>query len=253
MEFTFLLKKFVSAFLMPLPLFVLLFAFGLYFLFTHKTIRAKLTLTLSFIWLFLISYPPLVNHILFSYESTYPSLLKPPKHIEYIYVLGGGHKVNEELPLTSQINPYALIRLNEGMRLHHLLDRKPLLITSGYSGLYNNVPGAIMQKELAIQLGMSEEKIHIEPECKDTQEEALAAKKRIGNAPFILVTSAFHMKRAMALFKQEGLNPIPAPTNHSAEIKNLRYFNFFSPSAMKKFHIIWHEMLGTLWQRIKGL
>ena len=253
MEFTFLLKKFVSAFLMPLPLFIFLLIIGLYFLFTHKTFRAKVILALSFIWLFLISYPPLVNNILYKYESTYPTLHTPPQNVQYIYVLGGGHTTDSNLPLTSQIIAPSLVRLNEGIRLHHALDKKPILITSGYSGLYTSIPSAVMQKQLAMQLGMAEEKIHIEPECKDTQEEAVAAKKFIGNAPFILVTSASHMKRAMKFFQHEGLNPIPAPTNHSAAVKNLSYFNFFSPSAIVKSHIIWHEMLGALWQKIKGI
>jgi len=238
---------------MPLPLFILLLIIGLYFLFTHKTFKAKLTLTLGFIWLFLISYPPLVNHILHTYESTYPTLHTVPKNIKYIYVLGGGHNTDNHLPLTSQLTAASLVRLNEGIRLHHALDKKPILITSGYRGRYSNTPGAILQKKLALQLGIDEEMIHIEPGCKDTQEEAVAAKRYIGNAPFILVTSASHMKRAMKFFQHEGLNPIPAPTNHTAAVKNLRYFNFFSPTAIAKSHIIWHEMLGELWQKVKGI
>ncbi len=46
---------------------------------------------------------------------------------------------------------------------------------------------------------------------KDTEEEAAAVKQAIGDAPFLLVTSASHLPRAMIFFQQEGLNPLPAP------------------------------------------
>ena len=84
-------------------------------------------------------------------------------------------------------------------------------------------------------------------------QEAIAAKKLIGNKPFILVTSASHMKRALKFFKNEGLDPIPAPTNHLASIKNPNYTGFFSTGSLRKSNIVWHEMLGLLWQKIKGI
>ena len=73
------------------------------------------------------------------------------------------------------------------------------------------------------------------------------------NEPFILVTSASHMTRALNFFKQEGLHPIPAPTNHLANGKYLNYTDFFSATALKKSHIIWHEYLGLIWQKLKGI
>jgi len=34
---------------------------------------------------------------------------------------------------------------------------------------------------------------------------------------FILITSASHMARSMALFQSKGMNPIPAPTGYHVE------------------------------------
>ena len=250
MEFTFLLKKLVSAFIMPLPLFVLLFLSGIYFLYKKRITKAKFLLVVSFIWLSLISYPPLVDKILHHHESTYPTLHTPPSDIKYIYVLGNSHHTNKDLPITSQVNEISSVRLNEGIRLYHALNEEPILITSGYSGLYDPTPGAVMQNKLARALGVKPEKLHMEPGCKDTHEEAIAAKKYIGNAPFILVTSASHMQRAMKYFKSEGLNPIPAPTNHLAHIEHTSYTDFYSYHAIRNADIVWHEILGLLWQKI---
>lgn len=240
-------------FIMPLPLGIFLLILGLIFLYKNKLLKAKVTLTLSLLWLFLISYSPLVNTILYHYESHYPTLHKVPLEIQYIYVLGGGHHSDEMHPITSQVNEASSVRLSEAIRLYHQLNEKPTIIVSGYSGLFDPTPHAIMQKRLALSLGVKKEKIDIEPTPKDTQEEAIAAKKYIGNQPFIVVTSASHMQRALKFFRSEGLHPIPAPTNHLASIKHPNYAEVFSISALRKANIIWHEMLGRLWQRIKGI
>jgi len=249
----FILKKIVTMFVMPFPLFVLLFILGLVLLYKQKFTLSKITLSISFLWLFLISYEPLVNQILYKYEASYPSIKTTPKNIQYIYVLGGGHHTDSMHPITSQVGEASSIRLNEGIRLYLQLNAQPTIIVSGYSGLYDPTSGAVMQEKLALALGVKKENLHLEPNPRDTQEEAIAAKKYIGDAPFILVTSASHMKRALKFFGNEGLHPIPAPTNHLANIKYPNYTAVFSVSALRKSNIVWHEILGLLWQKMKGL
>jgi len=253
MELTFLLKKVITMFIMPFPLGMLLFILGLIFLFRGKLIKAKIALSISLLWLFLISYPPFTNTLLYSYENTYPSLKTAPKNIHYIYVLGHGHHTDNTQPITSQVDEISSVRLNEAIRLYKQLDEKPMIIVSGYSGLYDSTAGAIMQENLALSLGVKKEKLHLEPNPRDTQEEAIAAKKYIGDAPFILVTSASHMQRALRFFKHEGLIPIPAPTNHLAQVKHPHYFSFFDQDAVHKTYIFWYEQVGLLWQKIKGV
>lgn len=237
---------------MPLPVGMLLFLLGILLLYKHKYFKAKIVLSLSFVWIFLISYSPLVNHILYKYEVVYPALKTIPKNIQYIYVLGGGHHTDEAHPITSKVNEPSSVRLNEGIRLYQLLDKKATIIVSGYSGLFDPTPGAVMQKRLALALGVKENKLHMEPTPKDTEDEAHAAKKYIGDTPFIVVTSASHMKRALKIFNNEGLYPVPAPTNHLANIKHPNYAGIFSATALRKSHIVWHEILGSLWQKIKS-
>lgn len=240
-------------FLMPLPLGVALIVIALVFLYRHKLQKAKFTLLASILWFFLFSYSPFVNTLLHTLESNYPTLHQAPKEIRYIYVLGGGHATDESQPITSQVYESSVVRLSEGIRLYRQLDQKAKIIVSGYSGPYDNTPHAVMQKKLALSLGVQTEHIILHPKAKDTQEEAIAAKKLLGNAPFILVTSASHMTRAMKFFAQEGLTPIPAPTNHQASIKQLDYTNFFSSHTLMKSRIIFHEFLGIIWQKVKGI
>jgi uncharacterized SAM-binding protein YcdF (DUF218 family) len=59
------------------------------------------------------------------------------------------------------------------------------------------------------QVGVPEEDILLETEARNTYENALLAgeiiRKKFPQAPVLLITSAFHMRRASACFKKQGL------------------------------------------------
>ena len=207
-------------------------------------------LALSILWLFFFSYPPVANTLLHSIESNNLTLHHAPENVKYIYVLGGGHHTDESLPITSQVVESSVVRLTEGIRLYQQLHRNAKIIFSGYHGLYDTTEHALLKKKLAISLGVNEEDIILYLGTRDTEEEAKAGKKLLRDEPFILVTSASHMTRAMNFFKDEGLNPIPAPTNHLASIQHLNYTYFFSSEALMKSRIVFHETLGLIWQKL---
>ncbi|MEE1974343.1 ElyC/SanA/YdcF family protein, partial [Maribacter flavus] len=69
---------------------------------------------------------------------------------------------------------------------------------------------------VAESLGIPRSEIIVLDKPKDTEEEAEAVKQTIGDAPFLLVTSASHLPRAMIFFQHVGLNPLPAPANQLA-------------------------------------
>ena len=67
---------------------------------------------------------------------------------------------------------------------------------------------------LALELGISKDDIILETASMSTFDEARFIKPIVRGERFLLVTSASHMVRAMALFKKFGMNPVPAPTGH---------------------------------------
>jgi len=70
------------------------------------------------------------------------------------------------------------------------------------------------------------------------------------------VTSAFHMPRAVALFRKVGLRPVPAPADY--EIKRSRETGItpetFQPHAdnFKRTEKAAYEYLGLVWARLRG-
>ena len=87
----FTLKKILSAVLMPLSLGLILFLFGLWFLYTKSYKKAKFYLTVSFLWIFVISYAPFANSVLSPLESTYQKV-EHNVSSKYILLLGGDFK-----------------------------------------------------------------------------------------------------------------------------------------------------------------
>ena len=252
MDILFLLKKIISHILMPLPLGIVSFFVALIWLYTDKIQKAKKMLIFALVWMFVWSYPPIVDNLLYKLESTYPTLHHPPKDIHYIYLLGGGHNSDKSLPITSEISSQSIVRFDEALRLYRQLPQTKVIL-SGYGGLYGDMPHAYMQQKLALALGIKPSDIILAPTPKDTHQEALKAKEIINHNKFILVTSAYHMKRAMIEFANQNLHPIPAPTNHLANTKHIRIYDIFSSHTLYKASILWHEYLGLLYQQLINL
>ena len=175
----FLLKKIIAAFLMPVPIGLFLLLLSLVFLLKNSYKKAKIFLFLSFFWFALISNQTISNMIISPLENAHQSLKDTPKDIEYILVLGNGHKTNENFAITSELNTTAINRLIEGIRHYKNLknnESNVKLIVSGYSFDDPN-SHAQMQKRLAISLGVSEADIITLDTPKDTKEEAIESKK----------------------------------------------------------------------------
>lgn len=249
----FLLKKIIAAFLMPVPIGLFLLLLALVFLLKNSYKKAKIFLFLSFLWFALISNQTISNMIISPLENAHQALKTTPKDIEYILVLGNGHKTNENFAITSELNTTAINRLVEGIRHYKNLkesNKNIKLILSGYAYDDPNTH-AKMQKKLAINLGVEAEDIITLDTPKDTKEEAIEAKKIVKNEKLILVTSASHMKRASLLFKKEGLNIIESPTNHKYFVSSYPS-SYFNATNIKKVELAFHEYLGIFYSYIKG-
>ena len=232
MEIAFLLKKMISAAIMPLSITLFILLIGLFFLYNQNIKKAKLFITTGFLALIIIAYQPFSNFLLTPLETKYSKLTKIPKNITHILLLGGD--VNN--------------RGWEVLRLYHEIENVKI-ITSGYPGVYD-IPEAVRTANIFMNLGIPKEDIIIHDKPKDTKEEAIETKKLLGDKPFILVTSAYHMPRAMALFQKEGLNPIAAPAN--VKIRENKYSSIPSGSNIKGTQVALHEYIGMIWSKIKG-
>ncbi|MBT3881311.1 MAG: envelope biogenesis factor ElyC [Candidatus Scalindua sp.] len=259
----FILKKIISSFLYPFPISLLLSFLGLYLLwFTTKQRAGKILVSVGLVILTLFSYGIIVNKLLRPLERQYdkfeiknPSTVSKEEDestIKFVVVLGGGHCSDPELPLISQIGRSALVRLIEGIRIYRKYPGAKLLLSgSGGNDPFSN---AEMMARVAREIGVSEGDIILESKSQDTKDEALFIKPIVGNEPFVLVTTASHIPRSMALFKKLGMNPIPSPVGHSVSGNQGLSFYSFIPNAGNhgKAELVIHEYLGMTWAKLRG-
>jgi uncharacterized SAM-binding protein YcdF (DUF218 family) len=154
------------------------------------------------------------NVLLAPLEERYAALADeaPLPDVAHIVVLGSGYVPRGSLPVTAALDPDGLARVVEGIRLTRRVGDATLILSGGAPG---GVPtSADGYAVLARALGIDDSSIVMLPTPLDTRQEAQEVKGRIGSAPFLLVTSAYHMPRAMWLMTRAGTSPFPAPTGH---------------------------------------
>lgn len=248
----FLLKKILGDFLSPVPVTLLLLLFALLTLLRRKNRWfGLLCLLLALSTLFVTSYSPLIHRHIAPYESRYPAYEPSGQQHDYIAVLGNWHQSTEDQPVTSELGPTAIVRLAEGIRVYRLNPGSRLIFT-GFHGM-NEDPVSFPEKlkELAVALGVPETDILTFNGPRDTAEEAKLIGDLFPNDSLVLVTSASHMPRAMALFRGTGLEPTPAPTGHLTKTDN-RWWKFPDANTLAKTELWLHEQLGQIWARLMG-
>ncbi len=245
----FALKKAIASLFMPFPLFLFFLLIAFLFWYRKEEAKAKALFLFALLWISFLSYAPFSSLLLLPLENRYPKYERTVSEARYIHVLGSGHVSNPKLPLSSQIGLVSLSRVIEGV---HLYKRTPgmKLIFSGYGGK-DPISNARKNSELAIAMGVDPHDIIVLESPKDTEEEAIAAKTIVADAPLILVTSASHMERASSFFRQKGIAIIEAPTDFQVKTTDTLW-QFPSAEGLSRSEAAFHEYLGLVWGKLKG-
>jgi uncharacterized SAM-binding protein YcdF (DUF218 family) len=206
---------------------------------------------LSLTWLFIISVSPLPQYLIAKLEDDFPVIdhsAFDEKDSINILVLGGGHSIAPSLPATSQLSGIALARLTEALRISSLLPRS-IIITSGYSAS-GRVTQAEMLQAAALEMGVHIQRIKISSRPKNTKEEIDEYLQHYSKTErkLIVVTSAFHMRRALRYFEKAGIEPVAAPAAFFIKDDPSKSEFDFLPSAGKiqMMNFVLHEYLGIL-------
>ncbi len=245
----FMFKKFFAPLFFPLPLCLGILLVGLFFLWGTRRQRAgKIMVTIGTGLLALLSFYPVPEMLLRPLEQWYPplasvdawrSLHSDANPIKWIVVLDGDEGVS-------------LARALEGVRLYKQLPGVKLLLSGG--SVFGSEAGAVAMARIDQIMGVDPHDIVLEAESQDTEDEARRVKKLVANDRFILVTSASHLPRAVALFRKQGLNPIPAPVGYQV-VAHLA----FSPGSifpqtcnLRMAETAFYEYLGLAWAWLRG-
>ena len=246
--FGFLLKKWLGAALMPVPLILFLLVLALWWS-SSATWRVRATIASAMVILALSCFPPIAAHLLAPHQGHFPAF-DTQQPVSAVVVLGSGSQdAPEGSPAHWYLNGQALHNLLEGLRILQANPQASLLV-SGYGGLTGLTPHALSLQQLAIDLGVDPARIRAFPEAVDTEAEARLMAPWLEGRSFALITSETHMRRAVTFFRQAGLEPLPAPSGMAGE--TVADWRLGSAGLYDTERAI-YEWLGLTWQSIKGV
>jgi uncharacterized SAM-binding protein YcdF (DUF218 family) len=173
-----------------------------------------------------------------------------------IVVLGGGrHPAPGQLRRTEWVDAD---RFFGGLELFRAGKAPLLLFTGGAISLERGVPTeGDVHRQQALALGLPAQALAVTPYVRNTAEEAGAVAAQLPRGSrVLLVTSAFHMARAQALFARQGLVVVPYPVDFQARgnwagpvWKDFRYW-FPSAEGLEDSSRALREALGRVITRI---
>lgn len=251
----FISKKLVSYTLNPLTIIMILLAMGLFLLWRKKHNNSGLLLvflgTVAFVF---AGYGFIGNSLLKGLENKYRPIrdISEAAGAKWVVVLGAGMTSDLKVPLTSQLSEGSVIRTIEGIRLWRQIKGSKLLFSGG--PVFNTQSEAFGMAELARQLGTPDSFIIMEDKSLDTDDQARLIKGMVKEDMIVLVTSAAHMKRSVALFKKQGMTVIPAATHFLVKDEPKFKPNRMFPNSgsIIAAETLFHEYLGMAWSKIRG-
>ncbi len=252
----FILSKVLYVFIQPVNwvLFVLLWA-GL----TKKPVRRKRLLWAAFFMVFFFSNRMIFNQVVgwWEEETLTADQLAAPYDIG---ILLGGYSNSSIVPGHDRFNLSTRgNRFFNAYELYRTGKVRKLLLTGGTGSLLQNHPGeARLAAQLLQRLGVPDTAIIVENASRNTYENAAFSSAIVNKLPgepsCLLITSAYHMRRAAACFRKTGLNCTPFSVDYLRQKPSWEPKFWLIPEPLGFYHweAIIKEWLGYLAYKVRG-
>lgn len=176
---------------------------------------ARVLMFLGFAWLYLASTNWLGGKLMRALEAPYPPVaMDTLPRADAIVLLGGG--------VRARVNDHSLGNLNRWAdrilysAVLYQEGKAPRIVASG-GGKENGDTEAGLMRDILAVMGVPADAVVLENKSLTTHDNARYTAPLLrenGWDKVLLVTSAFHMRRAVASFRAEGIDVIAAPTDH---------------------------------------
>ncbi len=179
------------------------------------------------------------------------------KTFDYGIVLGGMSVNDEEL---DRVQFYRGVdRLIQTIDLYKRGKIKKIIFTGGSGRILKpEMKEAELLKPYILKMGVLEEDLLIENESKNTKENAVFTKTIVDSLQlkndYLLITSAFHMRRSLGCFKKQGFIVTPYSTDRYAGPRKFEFDHLFIPnvSALNDWNNLIHEVVGYIIYKMMG-
>jgi len=248
----FTVKKIVASLVLPPGIFILLIGIvGLVLIHNRRWRTGMINLAVG-LALWALSTVPVANWLLQGLEADFALPENPPGDV--IILLGGG--IIPGVPdLSGEAAPASTTmgRIVAAARLYRSL-RLPIIVTGGRVYGDEDVAESSVARRFLVDLGVPDDQIIEENRARDTAQNArltAAICRQRGFSRPILLTAAFHLKRARMAFDAAGL-PVTAFPAYFLAARQVAYSPRHllpSASALHDSAIALHEILGIWYYR----
>ena len=240
-----------------LPLIFSPLFFCLFLIILGIFLRSKKISLFGVIFLIFFSLPIVSNNLIYYLEKDY-KLQKPLKinSADAIVVLSGmvrTIKNNKDKDIDYEFTE-SIDRILAGISLYQANRSSILILTRGKIPWHEGIPEGEYLKDFAIRYGIPEQNILLTSEVQNTDQEAKAVKNILPNNKknIILVTSAFHMQRAIKVFNTYGLKVTPFAVDFKVSAERFTIIDFIpSARSFQKTSFFVREMIGRVYYNIK--
>jgi uncharacterized SAM-binding protein YcdF (DUF218 family) len=231
---------------------VILLAAGL-ILHRRRPRLAMSLILLSTVALYGLSTPWVGGVLLKSLEISAPISPAQLQTTDAIVVLAGGRLLGAAEYGGDTLNSISLARLRYAVFLHRA-SGLPILASGGMASCGTVAESHIMQHVLQSEYGISAK--WIEDASTTTWENARFSApllREAGVQRIVLVTHAWHLRRAVPLFQAQGLSVIPAGTEFSSSRFDSIFGLLPTPVGLRDSAFALHEWLGILWYKLRTI
>lgn len=244
----------LQSLLLPPAGLLLLMALGFVIMIICRTF-GRLLVASGFILLYLVSIDPVGDALIRPLEKAHHPLNAAPKDRKAgaIVVLGGGVRDLAWAGLDPEPSEMSLERVVAAVRLYRSAHLPLVVVGGGGDPSKPDISEAESMARTASGLGVPRRDLIVIENARNTLESAAAAWEKLKGERIILVTSAFHMRRAVGMFRKKGFQVIPAPCGYRSEERTLTIRSFIPRAdCLLSSHAALAEYLSLAWYGTRG-
>lgn len=247
-ELFFLASKIGWVFLSPGNLLVFLLTLGILFLaFNHISAAKKILIPTGLVAFVLMAYP-ISDYLMKPLEKRFSTPSEMPEKVDGIIILGGGEDLKRSLSWKVAELGLGGDRYIGTASLALTYPNVPVIFTggSGLVSLQNSEGEGALARQILTTIGIQESRLIIESRSRNTYENFKYTKAILPKAKgrYLLVTSSYHMPRAVGIARMQGINVIPYPVDYRTNADELRIFDFDLFDHLKALEPAWREWIG---------
>lgn len=240
----FLIRKAIAAFILPPGIFIVILMFAAVWFFLRRKVAPGLVTFLIALVMWGASITPVSDALMRGLEHDF-SIPRDPKG-DVIVLLGGGvYGKVPDMTGTGAPSEEMYGRIVTAVRLQKKLD-VPIIVSGGKVFEHKEAEAPIVRRFL-LDLGVAPQKIIVEERSRDTFENAQYTKELCRELRLkrpVVVTSAYHLKRAVLSFRKAGMEVTPFPASFkSAQGKQYDWTDYL-PGDYRRVAAAVHEYLG---------